>query len=170
MLKTTNNSKVCFGYTNLASHGFYLPFFDYDIKDFSTVYEELLFIQKKFMLSNIYVYYSENGFNALSLDKLPFNILKEMYTYCNLVCKDYMELGLKRDFLALRIGKDKKLCHTLKTETVYYKKSLVHALLLIEFFDTPIERDNTFDSNTVLRLKAYRSNKHGIMEVSDVKK
>jgi hypothetical protein len=168
MSKTTNNSKVCFGYTNLASHGFYLPFFDYDIKDFSKVYEELLFIQKKFMLSNIYVYYSENGFNALSLDKLPFNILKDIYKNCKIICDDYIELGLKRDFLTLRLGKDKKLCHTLKTDTIYYRKSLSHALLLIEFLDTPVNIDNTFDSNTVLRLKAYRSQKHGFLEVKNL--
>lgn len=168
MQKTTIDSKVCFGYTNLASHGFYLPFFDYDIKDFSKVYEELFYIQKKFMLSNIYVYYSENGFNALSLDKLPFNILKEIYKNCEIICDDYIELGLKRDFLTLRLGKDKKLCHTIKTNNIYYKKSLAHALLLIEFLDTPIEIDNTFDSNTVLRLKAYRSIKHGFLEVKNL--
>ncbi len=165
MLKTTLESKVCFGYTNIASKGFYLPFFDYDNIDINDILKELKRIQNKFMLSNIYIYESKNGFNALSLDKLPFNVLKELYKNCEYLCEDYVRLGLDRSFLTLRLGGDKKLFTVLVTRNRYYIKSLAHALVLIEFLNTNVEIDKDFDSNTVIRLKAYRSAKHGFIEV-----
>lgn len=167
---TTHKSKVCFGYTNKASNGLFLPFFDYDEKLLFDIAKELMFIQTKYKLSDIYIFSSKNGFNALSLDKLPFNTLIKLYSDCSLVCEDYLQLGLKRSFLTLRIGYDKKLETILKSSETYYIKSLAHAILLNVFFNTDIEiyGNKTFDNSLYIRLKAYRSEKHGFLKVKDL--
>lgn len=167
---TTSKSKVCFGYTNKASNGFLLPFFDYDYISISDIKKELVFLQMKYHLSDIYIYKSKNGFNALSLDKLPYNILIDVYKDCKLVCKDYLKLGLKRSFLTLRIGRDKELIHIIKSDNNNWIKSLSHAILLYVFFNTDIDfiNNHSFDNNMYIRLKAYRSEKHGFLEVKEL--
>jgi len=109
-------------------------------------------------------------FNALSLDKIPYNILVDLYSDCKLVCEDYLQLGLKRSFLTLRIGNDKKLFEVLKSDNSYYKKSFAHALLLIVFFDTSIDclNNSSYDGSMYIRLKAYRSEKHGFIKVKEL--
>lgn len=170
MLKkiTTKDSKVCFGYTNLAKNGMFLPFFDYDIKSLDLVLSELKYLQKKYELSDIYIYSSTNGFNALSFDKLPFNILKELYNECLLMCQDYIELGLKRNFLTLRFGRDKKLIKIMTSKNNKYQKSLAHAIFINMCYGTEIDTSKNFDTSMSLRLKAYRSAKHGFLKVKEL--
>ena len=167
---TTNKSKVCFGYTNKAMNGLFLPFFDYDNVNVSDMYNELKFLQQKYQLSDIYIFNSKHGFNALSLDKIPYNILVNMYSECRFVCSDYLQLGLKRSFLTLRIGNDKSIFDILHSENFYYKKSLAHAILLNVFFDTDIDiySNDSFDNSMYIRLKAYRSEKHGFLKVKEL--
>lgn len=167
---TTHNSKVCFGYTNRAMNGLYLPFFDYDNVKIDNIIKELTFIRDKHQLSQIYIFESKNGFNALSLDKLPYGILCNLYDDCKFVCEDYLQLGLKRSFLTLRIGHDKKLFHIIESNNTYYKKSLAHAILLNVFFDVFLDtfNDKSFDNSMYIRLKVYRSEKHGFLKVKEL--
>jgi len=167
---TTHKSKVCFGYTNKAMNGLFLPFFDYDNIKADNMIKELIFLKDKYQLSQIYIFSSKNGFNALSLDKLPYRILCNLYEDCKLVCNDYLQLGLKRSFLTLRIGHDKELFHIIESSNTYYKKSLAHAILLNVFFNVfvDIHNDKLFDNSMYIRLKAYRSEKHGFLKVKDL--
>ncbi|MCJ7637217.1 MAG: hypothetical protein MUO21_06975 [Nitrososphaeraceae archaeon] len=167
---TTHKSKVCFGYTNKAMNNSYLPFFDYDSVEIEDIMKELTFLRDKYQLSQIYIFESKNGFNALSLDKLPYRILVNLYNDCNFVCEDYLQLGLKRSFLTLRIGNDKKLFHIIKSSNTYYKKSLAHAILMNVFFNVFIEtyNDKSFDNSMYIRLKVYRSEKHGFLKVDEL--
>jgi len=164
---TTKKSKVCFGITNICEDGFFVPFFDYDNIEYKVVFAELFRLQKEFALSDIYIIKSNNGFNALSLDKLAFNELKCLYSKCVNMCNDYKELGLKRGFLTLRIGKDKKLFTIINSIFKNgYTKSKPHAIALSLFYDTKINMsNNNFDNYTCLRFKAYRSAKNGFMGV-----
>jgi hypothetical protein len=166
---TTKYSKVCLGITNQASGGLFLPFFDYDtsIDESHKIIWELVFLQSKYELSNIYLFQSTNGYNALSLDKLPFNILESIYKDAKLLCNDYKNLGLNRGFLTLRIGKDKLFVDSLKSDSHRYEKSLSHKYALESFYYIDIPIDNYFDSNTKLRIKAYRSEKNGFIEVGE---
>lgn len=165
---TTKTSKVCFGYTNKSLNNTYLPFFDYDCIDLKKVKKELLLLQKKYFLSNIYIFKSKNGFNALSLDKLPYNKLVLLYGDCKKVCNDYLELGMKRNILTLRIGNDKIFYGILSSNNDKWEKSLSHAILLNMFFKTQINIDKSFDNNLYLRLKVYRSEKHGFLKVKEL--
>lgn len=167
---TTHKSKVCFGYTNKAMNNSYLPFFDYDGIPSGELIKELIFLRNKYQLSQIYIFESKNGFNALSLDKLPYRILVNLYNDCKLVCEYYLQLGLKRSFLTLRIGHDKELFHIIESSNTYYKKSLAHAILLNVFFGLAIDtfNDKSFDNSMYIRLKVYRSEKHGFLKVKEL--
>lgn len=167
---TTHKSKVCFGYTNKAMNNSYLPFFDYDNVKIDDIVKELSFLIVKYQLSKVYIFESKNGFNALSLDKLPYRILVNLYNDCKLVCEDYLQLGLKRSFLTLRIGHDKKLCNIIESSNTYYKKSLAHAILMNVFFNVFIDtyNDKSFDNSMYIRLKVYRSEKHGFLKVKEL--
>jgi hypothetical protein len=167
MIVTTVKSKVCFGFTNKTIDGYFLPFFDYDNISFSDVFNELCLLLKKHSLSDIYIIKSLNGFNALSLDKLTLLKLKKVYDDCIYLCNDYKELGLKRGFLTLRVGNDKKV-DTIIYHNGVYKKSNSHACVLDLFYDTEIKRDNNFDNNTELIFKIYRSEKHGFLDVKEL--
>lgn len=152
----------------MASLGYRVPFFDYDIFMLPEIVMDLEFIQFQYNLSTIYIFCSNNGYNALSLDKIPYNILFDIYKDTKFVCKDYITFGSKRNFLTLRIGKDKKLCTILHSNNIKYEKSLSHALALNLFYDMKIDIvNNNFDINNVLRIKAYRSEKDGFMEVKN---
>lgn len=164
---TTKKSKICFGITNICEDGFFVPFFDYDNIEYKYVFTELFKIQRDFKLSDIYIIKSNNGFNAICLDKLAFNELELLYSECVNMCNDYVKLGLKRGFLTLRIGKDKKLFTVI--DSIFkngYTKSKPHAIALSLFYDTKINMSNNhFDNHTCLRFKAYRSAKDGFLEV-----
>lgn len=166
--RTTVNSKVCFGIQNVCKNDFYIPFFDYDITDYNAIRGELRYIQNRFFLSDIYIFNSKNGYNAICLDKLPFDVLTDMYNECGLCCYDFKYLGIKRGYIVLRIGEDKILKEILKGNSTY-QKSLCHALALDTFYSVKIDMDNQdFDDNTELIIYAYRSAKHGFLEVKDL--
>lgn len=168
MLKkiTTKDSKVCFGMINKASGGFYLPFFDYDFKDnYEKIIEDLTNLQSIYFLSDIFIFKSENGYNAFSLDKLPYNIFKNLCENSKYICKDFRRLGLDRGFLVLRFGHDKILQYILLKKGKY-KKSLCHYEALKTFYDVDVSYDmREFDKNLILKIYAYRSIKHGFMTV-----
>lgn len=165
---TTKKSKVCFGITNVSNFGYRLPFFDYDVDMLPDIRLNLIFIQFKYSLSDIYMFKSTNGYNALTLDCIPYNELLKIYKDTNYICNDYVKLGLKRNFLTLRFGTDKKILWILKNNPKKYKKSLSHAMALNLFYnlniDTPIDE---FNDNTIIRFKAYRSEKNGFMKVGE---
>lgn len=168
MKTTTSNSKVCFGIQNISKGGFFVPFFDYDINDFSTVRGELRYIQDKYQLSDIYIFESTSGFNAICLDKVCFNVLKRIYEDCSNICENFVKLGIGRGYMVLRIGEDKILKDIILNNGIY-KKSLSHMLALETFYNVIVFREiSKFDDKTVLTIHAYRSAKNGFLEVKEL--
>jgi len=164
---TDRNSKECLGMTNLTNNGYFLPFFDYDSKRLMKVKNELRNIQHTFSLSDIYLIKTLNGYNAFSLDKIPFSILNQIMECSKEVDKDFKRLAFKRGFFVLRVGQEKKLQEILCSENNIYEKSLCHALALHTFFDYLLETppEKGFDDNYMMRLHLYKSEKHGYLEV-----
>jgi hypothetical protein len=167
--KTTVKSKVCLGMVNKTKRLFYLPFFDYDyIDDYNKIKTELLGLQQKYRLSDIFIFTSENGYNAFSLDKLHYETFKKLCYDSKYLCDDYRRLGLKRGFLVLRIGKDKILKEVLFNKGKY-KKSLPHLIALNNFYGVETKYNmSEFDKNLDLRIYAYRSEKHGFLKVKEL--
>lgn len=162
-------NKSCFGMTNLTADGYFIPFLDYDDISLKRVELELLEIQNKFNLSDIYVLRSTNGYNALSLDKLPYNVMISLINYSKLVDKIFRKVAIERGYFTLRIGIDKKLIVVLKSETKLYEKSNSHLLALEKFYDITVLNKEKTDKNTMLRIDLFSSDKYGFLEVKNEK-
>ena len=161
---TNEDSLECFGMTNLTSDGYFIPFFDYDDVSLRIVIEELSFLQESYHLSDIYIIKSSNGYNALSLDKISWEILIQIMRESERADVSFKKLAIERRFFVLRIGKDKKIVEILKGFSEY-KKSLSHALALKCFYNLPIPLEDNFDDNTIMRMYLYKSAKDGYLRV-----
>jgi hypothetical protein len=160
---TNKYSKICFAMTNQAIDGYFIPFFDFDNVEYEYVITDLLHIQNKYELSDIYLIKSNNGFNALSLDKICFNVLKSIFKSMQTIDKKFVEMTLTRSYSGLRIGNDKKLIQILKNNSTF-QKSLSHAMALIKFYNIDLKTNNVeFDNNMTLKIKLYRSEKDGFL-------
>lgn len=162
---TDKNSKICFAMTNQAKDGYFVPFFDFDNEEYSIVATDLLVVQKIYSLSDIYLFKSNNGFNALSLDKLPFNVIIKMLMSLQTGDKKFLEMTIRRSFSGLRIGNDKKILQIIKNNS-FHQKSLSHAMALIKFYNLDIDIDKDYkqyDNNISLKIKLYRSEKDGFL-------
>lgn len=161
--------KVCFGMTNLTADGYFIPFLDYDDISLKRVETDLLNIQKKFNLSDIYIIKSSNGYNALSLDKLPYNVMISLVDYSKIVDKVFRKVAIARGYFTLRIGIDKKIICILTSDSIYYEKSNSHLLALEKFYDIEVKNIEKIDKNTMLRIDMFLSDKYGFFEVEHEK-
>jgi hypothetical protein len=162
---TNENSKECFGITNLTSDGYFIPFFDYDDTSLLRVKNDLLRIQDRFKLSDIYIIKSNNGYNAFSLDKLSFTLLNNIMDSSKIMDKKFIKLALERKFFVLRVGNDKKITQILPNKT-YWQKSLCHALALRVFYKHEIDINYLeYDENTLMRMYLYKSEKDGYLRI-----
>lgn len=166
---TNENSKECFGITNLTSDGKFIPFFDYDNVSLSRIIDELSFIQKNYFLSDVYIIKSNNGYNALTLDKVSWDNLLQIMRESERVDNKFKKLAIERRFFVLRLGNDKKIINILKEQYLYfrYQKSLSHALALNCFYNTDIDINLSFDDNTIMRMYLYKSAKDGYLKVME---
>lgn len=162
--------KVCFGITNLTADGYFIPFLDYDDIALKRVEKELSDIQKKFNLSDVYIIKSSNGYNALSLDKLPYNVMINLVNYSKLLDKTFRKVAIARGYFTLRIGIDKKIIVILESDCKYYEKSNSHCMSLERFYDIEVKNKTKIDNNTMLRIDMFSSDKYGFLEVKHERK
>lgn len=160
---------IAFGITNQCINDYLLPFFDFDKIDIGDVVAELTELQFKFLLSNIYIILSENGFNAFSLDKISYKMLKEIYNRSIFIDKDFIKWGLNRGFMTLRMSERKKLYKILENKNSIYEKSLPHKWFFNEIMEYNINDNDRFDNESKLTITSFPSNKHGF-EMKEVKK
>lgn len=96
------------GYSSRTEKGRYVLFHDYDNLDLASIIQELQFLQKKFHLSNYYIFKldRENSFHAVCLDTFPlaecYEIQKQ--TSCDLAFIHSIKNLQTREWI-LRIGK-----------------------------------------------------------------
>lgn len=152
---------IAFGITNQCTDAYEIPFFDYDIDDLPMIIIELLDMQFKFRLSTIYLIKSTTGYNAFSLDKLPFNTLELIYETSKLIDRKFVKWGLHRGFMTLRMGKDKRFIKSLNSRHTDYIKSSAHKVFFTDIMDFPINDNDNFDNENKIVLTMFPSNKHG---------
>lgn len=160
-MKSENHKYVAFGITNQCYDGFTLPFFDYDIDDLPMIIIELLTLQREFGLSTIYLIKSNNGYNAFTLDKLPFNTLELLYERSKLIDKEFIRWGLDRGFMTLRMGADKRFIKALESKHRIFFKSLGHKTFFVDIMKFPITDNVNFDTDNKITITSFPSNKHG---------
>lgn len=129
------------GYSSRTESGKYVLFHDYDNLDLKTIIEELQFLQKKFNLSNYFVFEldREKSFHAVCLDTFSLSEAYEIQktTSCDLSFIHSIK-NLRSKEWVLRIGKKgkrdyPKFIKTIKGEVNSRIKSNAHGLFLVKF-------------------------------------
>lgn len=72
------NSKELLGYTNKCQDMQYITLLDYDDWDFKSLIQNKIFLQDKYGIFFDFVFKTNKGFHLVSLDKVPFNYLREI--------------------------------------------------------------------------------------------
>jgi len=165
-MKTFN--RFCYGISSKISKNEHVFMIDFDGISFKRVISELLHIQFDNQLSDIYVIRSTNGYNAICLDKLTLNMIYNIGINSKIADQDFFKYGFKREYFVLRFDKDKELICTLKSNSDKYEKSFAHYNFLNMSFGIEKQLDFTFDSNTVIDIIQYPSNKNGYHYVKEV--
>lgn len=145
---------------------------DFDTKRYENIYLDLIYIQKKFSLSNFYLFNSTNGFNAICLDKLSKHRLTQVMNSLDYADKKYIELGLKRGYFVMRLGEDKKYSAKITNYPTLnrgYTMSNSHRELLTKLFCINIPSSQNFDKYHDVCIVAYQSDKYGTMTYDEVK-
>lgn len=113
----------------------------------------------------MYILKSTHGYNAFSLDKLTYHILKDVYKYSKFSDKDFIKYGLQRGFLTLRMGNDKRLINILYSDNEGYYKSYSHKLFFEKVMQFTIkDNNNMFDNEKQITITVFPSNKHGFKQ------
>jgi hypothetical protein len=156
-----SNLKTCFGINSSCDDGKHVLFFDYDIKNLNVVCSELEYIQKLFNLSEIYIIFTDNGFNAFCFDKFLFKDVLVIYSKCEIICEDFVKYCTKRGYFTLRMSKDKELVWIIKSNSCIHKKSNAHRIFFRDVMKYHFNDSDNFDNSKNIILESYSSNKHG---------
>ena len=161
--QTTENSLFTFGIQSDTIDNEHIVMLDFDTGTYNLKYiiKELKYLQDVYKLSDFYVYKTEHGFHAFTLDKLELELIAEMLYNTNLVDELFTYFAVERGFFVLRWGKDKEYLFTLTSDNDYYEKSLAHYDFFKEIIKTPLINRGVYDSYTKFKYIVYRSEKHG---------
>lgn len=123
------------------------------------IISELRLLQIKYNLGNFYILESTHGYNAFCIDKIPFILLKNIFSDSFFVDKNFVKYGLKRGYFTLRLGEDKKYIGFVENPSSN-QKSLIHKIVFSTLWDIPIELNNC-DKNRLCDIIRFPSDKNG---------
>lgn len=122
-------------------------------------------IQKDFLLSDIYILRTANGWNLFSLDKLSLKLVWIINNCFEESCKDYNRISFYiRKFYVLRMGADKTLEHVAKSDNHVFVKSNAHRIFfenIINGFHDYDQDLRDFDEYEKFVITKFKSSKHG---------
>lgn len=156
------NSKELFGYTNKCSDSTYITLLDYDGWDAKTVLSNKKFLQEKYGIFFDFMFKTNKGFHLVSLDKVPFNYLREILQ--DSLCDPAFavvpfETMLKSSTLRLseKDGKIPELVMQFKRNSDNFDLSNAHFQMLKLAY--PINKIDcgTFDESTKVEVVKYWS-------------
>jgi len=145
---------------------------DFDINKFlfDKVFFELLAIQKKFRLSNIYILSTKNGFNCFSLDKLKIDTLSNILSELTFLDKNFLEMGIKKGYYTLTMHDTKEFYKCIQNKE-FYIQSYAHYLFFTEYMNYPILKNNNFnrlnnnfDDSDFVSFSLYENKKYGVFD------
>jgi len=142
---------------------------DSDMKhtDYRYLERILKLIQRKYKLSDFYVLKTKNGFNSFTLDKVHLETISLIGNVYDLIDKQFLEFGFKRNYYDLRIdGNTKGLYTIVKSNGIdmHFLKSDAHRRFFETVLNIEIPKDDSFDNFTEIDIIAYDSNKDGYYE------
>lgn len=169
-IERVKNSKYCFGICSNVDDKRHVLFFDFD-GDISLkqVEESLKRTMLVYQLSDIYILKSDNGYNAFCLNIFDFNYVYAILKNTDFVCEDFTRLGFeKRGFYVLRMCFNKHYIKTIEGYHVDHNHlSDAHRWFFTEVMNFPINNNGFFELNTSFKIIAYKSSKHGSVELDE---
>lgn len=106
-------------------------------------------------LDKIIILQSRNGYNAICLNKLPFDKVYNIKAETKFDDKKHNEFGYKRLNWRLRIGNDKKIVSRISNVFKRYPSSNAHRLFLNNIYNANIIIDNTYDLTKLCLIAGY---------------
>lgn len=160
------NSKYCFGVTSDTSEkDYHVLFFDFDDIELHEVYKSLQDTQQKFKLSTIYLIKSVGGFNAFCLSSRRMGEVYTILKNTKHIDPLFVDLGRKKNNrYILRMDLDKKYIGKLS----YKRNDLLsnsHQWFFKNIMNYPIEKGHVYDDNSKFHIVAYKSVKHGHVDL-----
>lgn len=144
------------GFNSVTFDDKHVILWDFDTDCFKDIVECLTEVQKYFKLSTIYIITSENGYNAVCLDKYRRNKVFWIKSLTVLSDKTHDIIGYKRNGWVLRIGDDKRIETALLSLQRFYPKSNAHRELMEKIFNTKIHKTQSYDNSTKILFEKYK--------------
>jgi len=161
-INTKKTLKCCYGISSKVSNTEHVFMVDYDNKKLSDVVKHLLYVQKDYNLSDIYIIESTHGYNAICLDLLPLSVIYNIGTNVfSIADRDFFKYGFKRGYYTLRFDRDKNLIKILPYVKNIYLKSLGHKTFIETFFNFKIKNNKNFNNIDSIEIIQYPSYKDG---------
>ncbi len=144
-----------YGWANNAADKQYVTFIDYDIQksadNIKSIVRELREIQKLYLLSEFYLFSTENGYHAINIDKISLSKFQDILdmTTCDRQFFDVpVRFGHMQWVLRLSAKDSKKPEHFLTLASKYHQheQSLAHRNVLQNFYKLKIS-DKHCDNN-----------------------
>lgn len=165
--KKVLDAKSCFGICSDTKDNKHIIMVDFDGTSYINVYSTLYNLVNENNLSTMYIIESKNGFNAFSLTKMKLYDIEKMLKKYKHIDRMFIKLAVeKRGFFVLRIGNDKKYLSAIPS---YNKENLsyAHYLFYSDVMNYPIYNNGSYDKFKELKIIAYKSLKHGIVNLKN---
>jgi len=152
-------ANVC-AVSSLCEDGKHIIIWDFDgeIKNESYLYKienSLKSIANVFDLTDIYIFSSRNGFNAVCLNKLDFNLIYSIKDATAFDDRKHLEHGLISSAWKLRIGEDKKYISFINNPNKVHISSNAHRIFFNKLFKMNIKKDKSFDNSKNFLVESY---------------
>jgi len=150
-------ANVC-ALSSLCEDGKHILFWDFDSKSEKYLYKiesSLKSIAEIYHLTDIYIFETRNGFNAICLNKLDFNLIYTIKNATSFDDKKHLWHGLNSGAWKIRIGNDKKYVSFVNNPNKVHKSSNAHRLFLNKMFKTNIKKDKSFDNSEKFLVESY---------------
>jgi len=135
---------IIYGYTNRCIDGKYIITLDYDCPFDDFYMSELTTLQKKYKLSDFYIFATNKGFHAVCIDKVTLKTFIQIITDSS--CDhNYREVPFRhgKKLWTLRFSEKNKtkpvFAVLINSKNKIYKQSLAHTLLLNKIFNMNIK-------------------------------
>jgi len=145
--------------SSLCEDGKHVIIWDFDCKPSSSnlakVEDVLIDISFYNLLDKIIILQSRNGYNAICLNKLPFEKVFNIKQKTKYDDKKHNEFGYERQNWRLRIGKDKRVVSRIDNNYKKFPCSNSHRLFLNNIYNANIYFDYTYDLSKICLVAGY---------------
>lgn len=159
------NCRVC-GYSSRTQTGQYVLFHDFDELELQDVIEELKYLQKKFCLSDYYIFQmpdNPKSIHCVCLDAMPLSEAYEIqkHTSCDQAFIHAIK-NLKMREWVLRFSEKGERKKPVFVKTVFSNnfkriKSSAHAEFLLKWFNVKVRQKGHWDKKTKLGIIHYNT-------------